>query len=620
MDKDENNYLKKYGAYLLLALIIVVQLSYSIFVFCTKKQALHSDEIWCYGLANSYHKPFIYLEDNVFQDGYTGGYKGSDITNKWIDGKVMNDYLTVQEGERFNYASVYHNQVLDHHPPLYYAILHTICSFFPDSFSLWYSFSINLVSMVFIQIFLFKLSKLFTESNSIPLIVCLLYGAGTGALSTIMFLRQYCFMTMLILMYYYFSIKLYKSYDKDNGFNLKKYVPPMALVAFLLFFTNYTMAIICGSFTAFMCLYMLCRKKIKQMFIYGFSMVGALGAFCAAYPYVIKHTLLYKDGNGDVFKGTYKERLMYALDLLLKHTVSKEVSIYKSATIYYIIAGLVIASVVIIPLAVLFRKETWFLSAKEKIKESFKCDIKRLLRTDISFIILFSANLVFVLILPLISDVITQGPPVARYLFVIMPVVCLSVVYIITAIFKRLPRKGGEIIALLAVLVMAVKINIYQTSPVLKENPKGYTDLTAVSADKNVLLFASHTDFKVWYIQCFPIYLRKANSIFVTSVIDTKSFENNTDDRKVDIVIAPVASFKEDGEWYEKISETDSELFGLMEESWKYSADAVFEQAYKEQIVFADQRLEKIADPDNAEVLYCINIQNEYYAVIQLNS
>ena len=109
LEKTENSFIKKHGAHIVLAVMIVIQLIYSCYVFAYKKQGTHSDELWSYGLANSYYKPFIYLEDGIYQDDYTGGYEGSDIANKWIDGCVMNDYLTVQEGQRFSYDSVYHN-------------------------------------------------------------------------------------------------------------------------------------------------------------------------------------------------------------------------------------------------------------------------------------------------------------------------------------------------------------------------------------------------------------------------------------------------------------------------------------------------------------------------------
>ena len=625
MDKDEKSFLKKHRAHIVLAVMIIIQLIYSCYVFAYEKQGTHSDEIWSYGLSNSYYRPFIYLPDGIYQDEYDGGYEGSDITNKWIDGKVMNDYVTVQEDERFAYDSVYHNQVLDHHPPLYYAILHTICSFFPGKFSLWYAFSINLVSMVFIQIFLFKLTKLYTDKDTLALTVCLLYGAGTGALSTVLFLRQYCFMTMLITMYYYFSAKLFKSFDKEKGFDLKKYAPPMAATAFLLFFTNYTMAIICGIFTAVVCLYMLARKKVKQMFIYGLSMTAALGAFCAAYPYVIKHVFLYKNmGNGKEYEGTYRTRLIHVLDLLFKHTVGKEFSIYKSATIYYVIAVLAVLTVICVPLCFLFRKEVWFRKFAggtaawiKGLPKKIPADIKTIDGTFIAFLV---ANIAFVLMLPEISDIKEMGQAGVRYLFVVMPLVCLTVVGVVYAVLRDIPKRVGEIAVLIMAAALICVININEQAPYLYKHTSSYTDLAEDTAGRNVLLLASNGTGNIWYTQCFPAYLRKAEGIFITYVMDKESFGRNTDGRQVDMVIAPVEAFSKNGEWYKKIIDNDRNFFEENTDLWKTSAGSVVEDKYREDMIFADDHLEDITDTDKAEVLYSINIQNQYYAVIQLNS
>ena len=625
MDRAKKSFQKKNGAHIVLAVMIIVQLIYSCYVFAYEKQGTHSDELWSYGLANSYYKPFIYLEDGIYQDDYTGGYEGSDIANKWIDGSVMNDYLTVQYGQRFSYDSVYHNQVLDHHPPLYYAILHTICSFFPDSFSLWYAFSINLVSMVFIQIFLFKLTKLYTGKDAIALTVCLLYGAGTGALSTVLFLRQYCFMTMLITIYYYFSAKLFRSYDKEKGFDLKKYAPPMALTAFLLFFTNYTMAIICGIFTAVICLYMISRRRVKQMFIYGLSMAGALGLFCASYPYVIKHVFLYKDmGHGKEYEGTYRTRLIDVLDMLFKHTVGKEFSMYKSSTIYYVIAVMVVIIAISVPLCFLFRKEIWFknfvngtVAWIKGLPKKMPADIKAIDGTIVAFLI---ANTAFVLMLPVMSDIKEMGQAGVRYLFVVMPLVCLTVVGVVYAVLRDIPKRFGEIFVLIMVLLMSVVININEETPFLQKQTPSYTDLTEDSANRNVLLLASNSTRNVWYTQCFPAYLRKANGVFISCVRDKESFVRNNDGRHLDIVIAPIETFSKAGEWYKKIIDNDRQFFEEQNDSWKTGVGSAFEEQNREDMIFADAYLEGIADVDNAEVLYSINIQNAYYAVIQLNS
>ena len=62
--------------------------------------------------------------------------------------------------DRFDYAQVYENQIIDaSHPPLYYALVHTVCSFFPGVFSKWLAYSINVLAMAGILIMLYKIGR-----------------------------------------------------------------------------------------------------------------------------------------------------------------------------------------------------------------------------------------------------------------------------------------------------------------------------------------------------------------------------------------------------------------------------------------------------------------------------
>ena len=479
-------------AFVLLAVLILLQLCYSTFMFVTKKQGTHSDEIWCYGLSNSYYKPFVYLPDGIYQDEYDDGYEGSDITGKWIDGSVMNDYITVQEGERFSYDSVYHNQVLDHHPPLYYFILHTICSFFPNKFSLWFSYAINLVSMAVIQIYIFRIVRLMCKNDKAALICCILYGGSVAALSTMMFLRQYCFMTMLITMIWYYALRVHHSYDSEKGFALKPFLPKIALLSFLLFFTNYTTCLTVGVFTACMCLYMLLKKRIKQMFIYGLSMVAALGLFCAAYPYVLSHLGLYSSANSSgSFKWSYVQRLKYLLDHVLGDSIGIHFSLFDMGYSAYVIAALVILAAVCLPLCILFRKEKWFIAFKESLLLKLKNTPAKFKDLDSFLPILFIPVLTYVLILPKISDVTEMGASVARYVFIVYPVVFITVTCLAYKLLSVFTEK--HIIKTMAVLSAALLcwVNYSSVCPFFFPQTKGFTDPAALTADKNVLLYAS---------------------------------------------------------------------------------------------------------------------------------
>ena len=113
------------------------------YAFAFNKQDAHSDETWSYGLSNSHNNPFIFAENDK-----------TTIRNfnEWISSDVFVDYLTVQEGERFDYASVWYNQKYDDHPPLFYVLLNTVCSFFPNSYSLWYGYIINVLAFIILMI------------------------------------------------------------------------------------------------------------------------------------------------------------------------------------------------------------------------------------------------------------------------------------------------------------------------------------------------------------------------------------------------------------------------------------------------------------------------------------
>ena len=144
-----------------LAIITAIGLIRITYVFAFEKTGFHSDEIWGYGTANSYYEPFIYAEDEALDNSVLTPYKNF---NEWLSGDVFGDYITVQEGEQFAYGSVYYNTIKDNHPPFFFLILHTICSLFPNSYSLWYGFIINIVCFIAMMIFAYKTAKLMRNS------------------------------------------------------------------------------------------------------------------------------------------------------------------------------------------------------------------------------------------------------------------------------------------------------------------------------------------------------------------------------------------------------------------------------------------------------------------------
>ena len=172
----------KFLPVLILAVIIILQIANITNVIVNKKKGYHSDEIYSYGLSNSFYQPFI-SSDYFSQTEYKN-------VDEWISGQMLRDYVTVQPGETFRYDSVWYNQANDRHPPLYYAVLHTICSFFPNTYSPVFGYIINYICFIVMQVFLYKLALNMLKSKYLALLLCCFWGFSTGATDLTIFIRM----------------------------------------------------------------------------------------------------------------------------------------------------------------------------------------------------------------------------------------------------------------------------------------------------------------------------------------------------------------------------------------------------------------------------------------------
>ena len=188
-----------------IAFIILVALQLLILVYYMQaRTSLFYDEIWSYGLANSYDSSFLY------KNGYTND-RNNSFYNHWIEGRKFFEYITVQPQERFAYKKVYSNQMADLHPPLYYFLLHTICSFFPDSFNRWYGQIICLIVFVFVQIVLYMLAGQLFDDDLMSLAMCAFFGFSMAAVNNFIYIRMYCLVTLWYLCITYIALKICKT-------------------------------------------------------------------------------------------------------------------------------------------------------------------------------------------------------------------------------------------------------------------------------------------------------------------------------------------------------------------------------------------------------------------------
>lgn len=158
---------------------VIVTLVIGILIYC--KRDYYLDELLSYSLSNN----------EVGWMQFTDG--------QWYDPVSLYDsQLSAQADRTFDYATVWENQKGDVHPPLYYSILHTVCSFMPGVVNRWQPALINwlfaMLTMFVIRKLVHRLFDIGNDSVWADIIIPLTSLVGIvlpGVLNNISFYRMY---------------------------------------------------------------------------------------------------------------------------------------------------------------------------------------------------------------------------------------------------------------------------------------------------------------------------------------------------------------------------------------------------------------------------------------------
>ena len=229
---------KENRIYLFLFLLVwCIQMLTAVY-FCCQKQGFHEDEYYTYySTARTYG---LMIEDGA-----------------WMEREAYFDEFVVLEGEGFQYGLVRLVQSWDVHPPVYYWLFHTVCSFFPGQFSKWFGLGINLAVFGLSMFLLRCLSLKVTGHNEkLSLFVCFFYGFTPAAMSSVVFIRMYALLTVFvylcailhvsviendrILVKQQFEGECEEGQDSQTGkLSFGKFLLPLMAVTYLGFLTQY---------------------------------------------------------------------------------------------------------------------------------------------------------------------------------------------------------------------------------------------------------------------------------------------------------------------------------------------------------------------------------------------
>lgn len=327
-DKGKMHRVKKES----IALILIMLISLSTMIYHgTRKEGYHVDELYSYGLANSEYLPFMHFGESgydvkdwmmdygageslgdllrnlakdfkliqecgfqpknsvIYQDYLTAQENSKDTrTTTWISGQGYRDYLAVSKDNTFNYASVYYNQRGDVHPPLYYILLHTVCSLFQGKFSKWFGLAVNYAALLLAIWMLYHMVSTYLGGKKVALATVLVYALSNGFMTTAVFLRMYALLTLMVILCSYIHLRL-----AADQFRITKRTRIWLVLSTLGgFLTHYYFVIYVMATALIMIIWMAAKKKGKEIFFYILTMACCAAIGLCVWPFAVKHVFL----------------------------------------------------------------------------------------------------------------------------------------------------------------------------------------------------------------------------------------------------------------------------------------------------------------------------------------
>ena len=480
----------------ILFVITLLVLTIIMFYWINQKEGFHEDEIFSYGSSN-------YSQDNVFQrygskdevnqiifDKILVGNL-SNITNNilnylnnpnlfmqeyndlvkqekpiWKTKEEAKEYLTINDGDTFNFFSVYYNQSRDVHPPLFYFVVHIVSSICFGTFSKYIIFAINLIFFILSCLILRKILILLNRRHlTIPLMI--LYGFSIGATSTVIFLRMYQMLVFFTLLSLYLHIKIIK-----NDYDINRKTRNELIVTTILgFLTQYYFCIF--AFLEFIVLIVILVKKKKYDVLKKYIKYHIISAIIGIiiFPASIYHIFFsYRGMGADIKVNLLNSIITYINELGYSFSMS-------GITLLLIFA---IISIILI----------------------IKKDKKQLNIPIISIILI--PTLLFFIIISIIAPQMASNTLI-RYIAIVIPLVSLILTLAIDYILKEKLSKN------VILMILTVFVLIWSVYGLVTNSPrylyKGYNQILDIAKNNSELNYVYICDNNFTYLSALPEFM-----------------------------------------------------------------------------------------------------------------
>ena len=467
----------------ILLLIIACQLAVSAYFMAFEKKCYYADDIYSYGASNSSEKL------NPLQSELGIGEKAN--VNCWIDGETLADYLTVSKEDAFSYDNLKKTLVYDAHPPLYFIMLHTVCSFTPGVFSRWSGFIINVAGFMIMQLFLYRLTLLVSEDRSISIIAVVFWGLTSATINMMCFIRMYMLSEGITVAFTFYCLKCLFTHSEK-----KKIFFTSLSAAFVLLYldsmTDYFSVIYAFFLAFFICIAFLLKKEIKKMVIFGFAMLCSVGLMFLTCPVLYSQLSFDQPGLRRAELYPYILQVRTGIHVLMNSIFGIFTPVYASMLPLYCLWTICGIVIIYLMISFLFRKDEWFVQAKFKVKNGIKnlfirskgvlCRLLPVVLASTSLFLLYARKL-------LLYFYHYQS---IRYLYIIGPYIAMTVIVVVFGIIRSKYARVPVLIAMTALSLIFGDMCFLGKGRVTVDLPEAAKDADIVIVEKSVSTFIFH--------------------------------------------------------------------------------------------------------------------------------
>ncbi len=266
-------FLRRYG---LLALVLLV-IGGVCLLFSCRKSGMFIDEI----LDASFLEHFVKAD---FLGHHALGLDG-------VNRAVLLEYVEVEPGELWDFASVSYNQARDVHPPLYYWLFNAASSLTPGVFSKWTGLALDGLIYLWALLALWRLVMALYDSPTNAAATVALYGLSTIGLSTMLMIRMYVLMTALTVELAVLVVRLMRRPRAVD-------YPLCGVVIFLGLMTQYYFVFYAFFLCGFFVLRQLARRQYRSMGAFASCAFGGVALLVLCFPACLEQLFAEKLVSG----------------------------------------------------------------------------------------------------------------------------------------------------------------------------------------------------------------------------------------------------------------------------------------------------------------------------------